>query len=61
MISGNKTPPNNTAVWTRGTYRTGDGEVIVAPRPGAQAHENVPSMIGNQRCYRDGRKEAGND
>lgn len=27
-------------------------------RPGADDHEQVPSRIGDQRVYRDGRKEA---
>ena len=61
MTAPTKTPSPNLDVWSRDTYRVGDGEVLGAVRPGSQDHEQVPSLIGNQRSYRDGRKEAGND
>ena len=57
MTAAKKVPSPELNVWSRDTYRVGDGEVIGAVRPGSQDHEDVPSLIGNQRCYRDGRKE----
>jgi len=61
MSAPTRALPPDLNIWERDTYRVGDGEVLGAVRPGSQDHEQVPSLIGNQRSYRDGRKEAGND
>lgn len=47
--------PRGSDLFARPPYRTGDGEVVVPPRPGAQDALDVPSRFGDELRYRDGR------
>lgn len=57
-----KTPPTIAAsksddLFRRPTYRTGDGEIVVVPRPGSLDALGLPSKFASELRYRDGRVE----
>ena len=49
-----KSPVND--IWKRSTYRTGDGEVLGAVRPGSLDALALPSRLGDTLSYRPGQQ-----
>ena len=50
-------PPRKNKNWMENIVYTGEELTMRPIRPGADDHERCPSLVGNTRTWRDGRKE----